>query len=142
VKRGFKESHSGAGRRRAARGYKAAVQGGEGEGTVVRMARRAGGSAALTARTVLEDRLQEEDRLEERALKQQVGRLMRDTTQLEDGRLAYEVWLEDLPLSLLSLFFLSPLPLPGVAGHPGGPLLRATRRGDQEQRGGGARAED
>jgi len=98
IKRGFKESHSAGNKRKMYQQYKEAVERGDAEGVVVRLAREAGTSAALTARTVLEEwlslqREEGEGRVDDKVVKQQVGRLMRDTTLLGDGRLAYEVWL-------------------------------------------------
>lgn len=100
IKRGFKESHSGANKRRVYRKYTEGVDSGAEPGLVVRMAREVGGSSALTARTILEERLaqdrEEGEVRDDRAVKQQIGRLIKDTTLLGDGELAYEVWLATL----------------------------------------------
>jgi len=98
IKRGFKESHSAGNKKKMYHQYKEAVERGEDIGVVLRLAREAGTSAALTARTVLEEwlsaqREEGEGRVEDKVVKQQVGRLLRDTTLLGDARLANEVWL-------------------------------------------------
>ena len=77
IKRGFKESHSAGNKKKMYHQYKEAVERGEDIGVVVRLAREAGTSAALTARTVLEEwlsaqREEGEGRVDDKVVKQQV----------------------------------------------------------------------
>jgi len=102
VKKGFKESHSSGNKRRIYKRYTEAVDKGCEPGILVRLSSEVG-SSALTARMVLEERLyeqernkQEDSKIDEKAVKQKVGKMMRDTTLIEDGLLAYEVWLATL----------------------------------------------
>merc|ERR1719154_370283 len=86
---------------------KQAAAGGQPDGVVVRLAHQAADSSALTARMVLEEYLSENAKKEGRevtkpgeykdqALKSQTSMLMKDTTLIEDGRLAMEIFLATL----------------------------------------------
>ena len=104
IKKGFKAGQSGARKAAVYKAVKQAAAGGDPDGVVVRLAHQAADSSALTARMVLEEYLSENAKREGRevtkpgeykdqALKSQTSMLMKDTTLIEDGKLAMEIFL-------------------------------------------------
>ena len=100
IKKGFKSANNPAKREAVYRSVRQACSSGEPEGAIVRHAQQAGDSSALTAKMVLEEYLTEntEQRVKpgeykDQALKSQTSMLMKDTTLIEDGKLAMEIFL-------------------------------------------------
>ena len=100
IKKGFKSANNPAKREAVYRSVRQACSSGEPEGAIVRHAQQAGDSSALTAKMVLEEYLTEntEQRVKpgeykDQALKSQTSMLMKDTTLIDDGKLAMEIFL-------------------------------------------------
>merc|ERR1719431_753734 len=110
IKKGFKACNN-PGRREAV--YRSVRQAGSvrlPEGVIVRHAQQAGNSSALTAKMVLEEYLTENTEqtvkpgeYKDQALKSQTSMLMKDTTLIDDGKLAMEIFLATLKDGLTKL---------------------------------------
>eukprot|EP00092_Neocalanus_flemingeri_P050093 GFUD01057780.1.p1 GENE.GFUD01057780.1~~GFUD01057780.1.p1 ORF type:complete len:317 (+),score=114.74 GFUD01057780.1:75-1025(+) len=104
IKKGFKAGHSDVRKAAVYESVRQAAASGEPDGAIVRLAQQGAASSALTARMVLEEYLTENNKKDGRevtkpgeykdqALKSQTSMLMKDTTLIEDGKLAMEIFL-------------------------------------------------
>jgi len=105
VKKDFKVSHSGHNKKKVYKRFTNEVRSKDYQpGVLIQLARENNTSSALTARTVLEEYLTEAGEAEEledkamrdKTIKNRAGKLMRDTTLLEEGELGYELLLAGL----------------------------------------------
>jgi len=101
----FKVSHSGHNKKKVYKRFTSDMRSKEYQpGVLIRLARENNTSSALTARTVLEEFLIEAGEVEDvedkvvrdKVIKNRAGKLMRDTTLLEEGELGYELLLAGL----------------------------------------------
>merc|ERR1719431_1670524 len=100
IKKGFKACNNPGRREAVYRSVRQADSAGLPEGVIVRHAQQAGNSSALTAKMVLEEYLTENTEqtvkpgeYKDQALKSQTSMLMKDTTLIDDGKLAMEIFL-------------------------------------------------
>ena len=103
IKKGFKACNSEGRKAAVYRSVKQSIADGQPGGAIVRLAQDAGDSSALTARIVLEEYLTENTEIalkpgeyKDQALKSQTSMLMKDTTLIEDGKLAMEIFLANI----------------------------------------------
>ena len=100
IKKGFRSANNPAKREAVYRSFRQACSAGEPEGAIVRHAQQARNSSALTAKMILEEYLTENTEqtvkpgeYKDQALKSQTSMLMKDTTLIDDGKLAMEIFL-------------------------------------------------
>eukprot|EP00090_Calanus_glacialis_P004886 TRINITY_DN13672_c0_g1_i2.p1 TRINITY_DN13672_c0_g1~~TRINITY_DN13672_c0_g1_i2.p1 ORF type:complete len:316 (-),score=126.20 TRINITY_DN13672_c0_g1_i2:21-929(-) len=103
IKKGFKACNNEGRKAAVYRSVKQSIADGQPGGAIVRLAQDAGDSSALTARIVLEEYLTENTEIalkpgeyKDQALKSQTSMLMKDTTLIEDGKLAMEIFLANI----------------------------------------------
>jgi len=92
VKSTFRASHSDQNKRLVTHKVDEALHNGQDQGVIVRLASETGTSPALTARMVMETKIGEAKQ-EDNGGKSQLSQMMKDSTLIEDGKLAMEVFL-------------------------------------------------
>lgn len=97
VKSAFRAEHSDSNKSAVYSRVQDSLQRGEESGVIIRLAQETGFSPALTARAVLDTHYQEDRRQRpEDGAKSKVNLMMKDSTLIEDGKLAMEVFLATL----------------------------------------------